>query len=203
MLTEFSEKLSHLAVPRHGTRHLEAVLPQLRSLLTTEPWAGFLAPFFPGPPQLVRTLYFNKTPGANWGVAWHQDKTIAVQQRREIDGFGPWSMKQGVIHVQPPSEILAQILTLRLHLDDTDAENGALQVMPGSHRHGVLSRVELEQFKQERSSETCCLKAGDVLLMRPLLLHASRKSQTERDRRVIHLELTYQELPSGLQWAMG
>lgn len=201
-VAEFREQFRNRALPRHGFRHLETVLPELRSLINTMPFAQLLAPFFSSPPKLIRALYFNKTQETNWGVPWHQDKTIAVQQRIEIPGFSAWSVKQSVIHVQPPAEILEQILTLRIHLDPTDSSNGTLQVMPDSHRNGILAKAEAERLKEARSPVTCCLNAGDVLMMRPLLLHSSRKSQTERDRRVIHLELTHQDLPDGLQWAL-
>ncbi|NEO84527.1 MAG: phytanoyl-CoA dioxygenase family protein [Spirulina sp. SIO3F2] len=201
-VADFRERFHNQAFPRHGFRHVETVLPELRSLITAAPLAELLASLFSSPPKLIRALYFNKTQNTNWGVPWHQDKTIAVQQRIAIPGFSAWSVKQGVIHVQPPTRILEQILTLRIHLDPTNENNGALQAIPGSHRHGFLVRADIDRLKKERSPVTCCLNAGDVLMMQPLLLHSSRKSQTERDRRVIHLELTHQNLPGGLQWAM-
>ena len=52
-------------------------------------------------PQLVRAIVFDKTTNANWGVAWHQDKTIAVSHKLDRHGWGPWSLKDGVHHVQP------------------------------------------------------------------------------------------------------
>ena len=45
----------------------------------------------------VRGIFFNKTQNANWKVAWHQDLTIAVRERREVYGFGPWTTKDGVL----------------------------------------------------------------------------------------------------------
>ncbi len=43
--------------------------------------------------KLVRAIYFDKTSEANWSVAWHQDKTIAVKEKVNIPGFEPWSIK--------------------------------------------------------------------------------------------------------------
>ena len=89
--------------------------------------------------KLVRAILFDKRDGANWPVPWHQDLSLAVAERTELPGWGPWSVKAGVVHVQPPAEYLEQMLALRLHLDDCPAENGALKVLPGTHLFGRLS----------------------------------------------------------------
>lgn len=52
--------------------------------------------------RAVRVLYFDKTPGMNWAVPWHQDRTIAVARRIDVPGFAVWSLKGGVHHVEPP-----------------------------------------------------------------------------------------------------
>ena len=93
--------------------------------------------FFP-----VRGLLFDKIPGANWKVPWHQDVTIAVRKRIEADGFGPWSMKADVLHVQPPAAILEHMLSVRLHLDNCGEENGALRIIPASHLRGRIPEDE-------------------------------------------------------------
>lgn len=148
----------------------------------------------------VRGLLFDKTPGANWKVAWHQDLTIAVKQRREVPDYGPWSIKSGVPHVQPPAAVLEKMLTLRLHLDDCAATNGPLQVLPGSHRAGKLSAENIECWRKKVLAVDCLVKSGGVLLMRPLLLHASSKATQPGHRRVIHLEFAVVELEGGLEW---
>lgn len=151
--------------------------------------------------QLVRSLLFDKTPESNWPVAWHQDLTIAVQERMDSFGFGPWSVKQGVPHVQPPIEILMEMVTLRIHLDDTPAENGALLVLPGSHRCGILDGSQIETYREESNHCLECA-AGDVILMRPLLLHSSGRSLTPSHRRVLHFEYASPDaLPYPLAWA--
>lgn len=152
-------------------------------------------------PRAVRAIFFDKSPDTNWLVTWHQDLTIAVKEKREVAGFGPWSVKDGQPHVQPPAELLERMLTLRLHLDDADAENGALRVLPCSHALGKLDSARIQSLRTEIPEHLCAAKAGDVLLMRPLLLHASGKSTSTRHRRILHIEFADFDLPEGLQWA--
>ncbi len=102
----------------------------------------------------VRGIWFDKTPDANWKVVWHQDLSIAVKEKREIAGFGPWSQKAGAVHVQPPVEILEKMLTVRLHLDDCDAQNGPLKVLAGTHRLGRLSAAQIAA-EREKAEEKC------------------------------------------------
>ena len=155
---------------------------------------------------VVRSMLFDKTPEANWKVAWHQDLSIAVRARLEAEGFGAWSEKAGVTHVQPPVEVLERMCALRLHLDASDEANGPLRVIPGSHARGRLNaemRAEMIEQAQKRSEAISCLvPRGGALLMRPLLLHASSASRSpQQHRRVIHLEFAAARLPAGLEWA--
>ena len=148
----------------------------------------------------VRGIFFDKPPEANWLVPFHQDLTIPVRERIETRGFRAWSVKEGVCHVLPPPEILARMVTVRLHLDSCDARNGALQVIPGSHRRGRLTDEEVDQARAEATPTVISAGEGDVLLMRPLLLHASSACIENRPRRVVHLEYAAEELPGALQW---
>lgn len=152
-------------------------------------------------PKAVRAILFDKSPDTNWLVTWHQDLTIAVRKKREVSGFGPWSVKEGLPHVQPPAELLERMLTLRLHLDDADEENGALHVLPGTHTLGKLDAERIQALRAEIPEHVCTAKAGDVLMMRPLLLHASGKSSIARHRCILHVEFADFELPAGLEWA--
>lgn len=160
----------------------------------------FVSPVLGGDAFPVRGLFFDKIPGANWEVGWHQDLSVAVAERTETPGFSGWSVKQGVVHVQPPASVLENMLTLRLHLDDCDVDNGPLRVLRGSHRHGRLNDAQIDRLKDECEEVTCLAPAGGVLLMRPLLLHASSPAKMPRHRRVIHLEYAAQPLPSPLRW---
>jgi hypothetical protein len=149
----------------------------------------------------VRAILFDKTDGANWSVPWHQDLAIAVEQRIETDGFGPWSVKEGVVHVQPPPQILASLVTIRLHLDDCTADNGALRILPGSHLQGELGNEAISKWTDHQAPVTCEIRKGGALLMRPLLLHASAPAKNPSHRRVLHVEYAAIELPNGLKWS--
>jgi ectoine hydroxylase-related dioxygenase (phytanoyl-CoA dioxygenase family) len=147
----------------------------------------------------VRAIFFNKTRSSNWKVVWHQDLTIAVRGRKDLNGFGPWTTKTGVLHVQPPQEVMSGLLAIRLHLDDSGIENGPLRVIAGSHRQGRLSTGQIGGWDKEQFV-TCIVPKGGALVMRPLLLHASSACASPKSRRVIHLEFAAAELPQGLDW---
>lgn len=148
----------------------------------------------------TRAILFDKNPNANWAVPWHQDTTIAVRQRMDAPGYGPWSVKAGVHHVQPPAAVLDGMLTIRVHLDDCGEDNAPLRVIPGSHRLGMLDADLIEQAHRSGSAATCAVRAGGALLMRPLLLHASSPADSPGHRRVVHLEWSATPLPHGLEW---
>lgn len=148
----------------------------------------------------VRGIFFNKSADSNWKVTWHQDCVISVKSRRDIDGWGPWSTKAGVPHVRPSAGVLSGMLAVRVHLDDCPIENGALHVMPGSHDRGFISEAEIVA-SDKSAQQVCAAERGDVLLMRPLLLHASSSAASPTSRRVLHLEFaTHQLLPGDLEW---
>jgi ectoine hydroxylase-related dioxygenase (phytanoyl-CoA dioxygenase family) len=147
----------------------------------------------------VRGILFNKTQSSNWKVIWHQDLTIAVCERLEVDGFGPWTVKAGVSHVQPPTDVMTGMVAIRVHLDDSRLENGPLRVIPGSHKAGRLSFEQIANW-QRKQTLTLTVARGGAVLMRPLLLHASSACSVAEPRRVIHLEFAATELPHGLRW---
>lgn len=148
----------------------------------------WLAALVPEGAECVRGILFDKIPGANWLVAWHQDLTICVKCKVETPGYGPWSVKHGVPHVQPPVSLLDRMTTIRLHLDPAHSTNGALKVIKGSHLNGRLDADAIADWRERREEVTCEAEPGDALLMKPLLLHASSKAESPSHRRVIHLE---------------
>jgi len=135
-----------------------------------------------------RATLFDKSPTANWLVVWHQDTALPLQERREAPGWGPWSVKDGVIYAHAPESALGQVLALRVHLDDSTAENGPLRVLPGTHTLGVLTDEALHDLSTQIAAVDCVVPQGGVLAMRPLIVHASSKSQVENPRRVLHIE---------------
>jgi len=148
----------------------------------------------------VRALLFDKVPAANWKVPWHQDTAIAVADQVEAPGFFGWSVKDGVTHVHPPVTVLERMVALRIHLDDCGPENGPLRVLPGSHRHGRLDEADIDRWRKMTNEVTCYVSQGDVLILRPLLLHASSPATAPSHRRVIHLEYACDALPNGMRW---
>lgn len=164
-------------------RHLRAKSERISRLAASERIQKLLPRgLFP-----VRSILFDKTSDTNWPVAWHQDLTIAVKERVEIEEYGPWSIKDGSHHVQPPEDLLKQMITVRLHLDDTARTNGALRVIRGSHLSGKIPSKQILSHVN-KSEVVCECQAGDVLLMSPLLLHASNRSEVPNRRRIIHFE---------------
>jgi ectoine hydroxylase-related dioxygenase (phytanoyl-CoA dioxygenase family) len=184
-----------------GRRSLMSRVSEVAALAASSHLLGFLKKRLGAEPFAVRSIFFDKTPEANWLVPWHQDLSIAVIKRIDQPGYGPWSIKDGVPHAQPPAEILESLVTVRLHLDDCDERNGALRVIPGSHRHGRLSPAQIASERASKEEVICCVRSGDALLMRPLLLHASSEALVPKHRRVIHLEYATRLLPNGLEWA--
>ncbi|WP_064967435.1 phytanoyl-CoA dioxygenase family protein [Tenacibaculum ovolyticum] len=146
---------------------------------------------------LSKAIFFNKPAKSNWFVSHHQDLSISVKDKMEIEGYTNWTNKNGQLGVIPPKEILENTITFRIHLDNTNNTNGALRVLKNTHKKGII-RID-ESFRKEDlgEEELCIVKQGGIMLMNPLLLHASSRSVSEHDRRVIHLEFCNQEIPVG------
>jgi ectoine hydroxylase-related dioxygenase (phytanoyl-CoA dioxygenase family) len=145
---------------------------------------------------------FDKSPEANWLVVWHQDTALPLRERSHVQGWGPWSIKEGVTYAHAPADALAQILALRVHLDDSTAENGPLRVLPGTHCRGVLSDDTIHELAEKNWAAECLVSSGGVLAMRPLLVHASSKSREGSPRRVLHIEYASSRFPGkGLELA--
>lgn len=184
----------------YALRNLTDVVPEIANVVKHPAVADLVDDVLGGPSFMVRATLFDKTPGANWGVPWHQDLSMAIAERHDVDGYSAWTKKAGVRCVQPPVEIMQRVLAVRLHLDDCRAENGALKVLPGTHRLHKLNNVDVEHQQHETTEVVCEVPAGGAVLMRPLLLHASSPMDVETSRRVIHFEFANFELPAPLQW---
>ena len=135
-----------------------------------------------------RATIFEKTPATNWLIVWHQDTALPLRSRQEIPGWGPWSVKGGITYAHAPASALEQVLALRVHLDDSTHENGPLRVLPGTHCRGVLSDDEIHELSTTIAPIDCVVGKGGVIAMRPLLVHASSKLQSNIPRRVLHIE---------------
>lgn len=204
--SEVIDKLIHEVEPlsselsSYGVRNLLRKVPYVKKLVSSCSIRRIIDPIAGKEANPVRAIFFDKIPNANWNVAWHQDTTIAVDKKIELEGYGPWSEKEGVVHVEPPESILGGILTIRIHLDSTDSDNGALRVIPGSHLKGRIKSSEILPLVESSTIVECISKPGDILIMNPLLLHSSRKSLNPTHRRIIHVEFSSSTLPSKIQW---
>ncbi|MBI2260484.1 MAG: phytanoyl-CoA dioxygenase family protein [Caulobacterales bacterium] len=148
----------------------------------------------------VRAIIFDKTANANWSVAWHQDRTIPVKERLDVEGFGPWSIKDGLLHVAPPFEVLARMATLRVHLDAVESDNAPLRIAVGSHRLGRVAAGDAGTRAAGAPQQVCLAEAGDIWAYRTPILHASDRAVTTGRRRVLQVDYADFNLPEGLKW---
>lgn len=172
-------------------------VPAVKKLLFTPSFTAIIKQLFGIDYFIVKSIYFDKPAASNWFVAYHQDLTIPVSEKADCAGFGPWTVKQEQFAVQPPIAILENNYTIRIHLDNTSSENGALRVIPGSHRNGIWKQSAIDR----KTETTCTVSRGGIMIMKPLLLHASRRSTNDMRRRVIHIEFSNQQLPTPLTWS--
>ncbi len=183
-----------------GIRNPETRFPSIQKLIQSPALQSIIQRYLPDKAIPVRSILFDKSADMDWGVPWHQDLTIAVQAKYEMPGFSAWTLKDGAQHVQPPLDIMERMVTLRIHLDDTNATNGALKVIPESHRSKRYSSEAITKETTLKKEVLCDAKAGDILVMKPLILHSSKKGITTGHRRILHVEYSGDDLPSPLNW---
>jgi len=174
-------------------------VPNVKGLIFNSKLKSIIEELFGNDYFIVKSIYFDKPEKSNWFVSWHQDLTIAVNQKVNISGYGSWTTKLNMFAVQPPIDILQTNFTVRIHLDDTDDGNGALKVISGSH--DKIYRPENIDWQIGKET-TCEVNAGGIMVMRPLLMHASSRSTTTSNRRrVVHVEFSKAILPQEIDWA--
>lgn len=167
--------------------HSEKIMHVVKSLIgnTAVPFYGIM---------------LDKTKNNNWGLDWHQDLKIAVKRRIDSKGYFNWTEESGITHVIPPVAILEKILIVRIHLDDCDSTNGAIWAIPSSHKPGIINETQIQETVKGNAIYECAFKAGDVMLMSPLLLHKSPYSLSGRQRRILQIEYRATSLENGLEW---
>lgn len=184
----------------YALRNLLEAVPAIRKLAASRLVRSLVEPYLGAECFAVRALYFDKIPSANWKVPYHQDISIALAEQKEVAGFDHWTHKEGALHAYAPDSVLENMLTVRLHLDACKCENGALRVLPGSHRHGRLNGGQVAELRGRIEETVCAVEQGGALLMRPLLLHASSSAESPEHRRVVHIEYANALLSGGLEW---
>jgi ectoine hydroxylase-related dioxygenase (phytanoyl-CoA dioxygenase family) len=183
----------------YGVRNLLEICPAVEDLARQPHIRQWVTPVLGEHAFAVRAIFFDKIADSNWSLFWHQDNVISVAERVDVPGFVGWSNKAGVWQVQPPAQVLAHMIAVRVHLDDCGPDNGPLRVLPGSHRFGWLDE-QLDDWKQRAREVVCAVGCGGVVTMCPLVLHASAKSEAVAHRRVIHIEYACDDLPEPLEW---
>ena len=184
-----------------GIRNAEKKLSSVNQLVSSVDLIDKISVYLKSRAQLVRAIIFDKTTTNNWSVCWHQDKTVAVSRQFENADWKLWSVKDNVLHVQPPLEVLNSMVTCRINLDASTPVNGCLKMIPGSHLNGLMSRQQVEQYIKDKPVIEFCANEGAALVMKPHLLHASAKATKPTHRRVLHLEFSNYQLPAGVDWA--
>lgn len=182
--------------------HRLARLDAIADLLSPAGAIGRIAATHIGPrARPVRAILFDKNADANWSLALHQDRTIALRERKEVHGFGPWTVKAGIPHVEPPHDITTRMATLRVHLDDVDDSNAPLLILPGSHRLGRLATNQLDGLAARHHRTACHARRGDIWAYATAIVHGSDSVRDPgRNRRVLQLDYSPDELPGGLEW---
>lgn len=197
--TDTSNETFRKSADLFAIRQFLKEVPQTLPLIFTEKLNAIISSLFGNDYFVVKSIYFDKPGDSNWFVSYHQDLTISVDKKEDIEGYGPWTVKQNQYAVQPPLHILENNFTIRVHLDDTDENNGALRVIPQSHKKSIY-RPETIDWSNEKEV-TCNVQKGGVMFMRPLLLHASSRTTNNKKRRVVHIEFSNINLPEPLQWS--
>jgi hypothetical protein len=150
--------------------------------------------------RAVGAKLFDKSLARNWALGWHQDRTIPVRERRDVDGFGQWTIKAGIAHCVPPLIFLERSLTLRVHLDSVNRANAPLLVAPGSHRLGAVAESDIAAVVSRFGARACLAEAGDVWAYSTPILHASDRADAPARRRVLQLLYSADTLPDRLEW---
>ncbi|OAO02890.1 phytanoyl-CoA dioxygenase [Sphingomonadales bacterium EhC05] len=198
--SEFLNILDHLPTDRAGLRLKNIVGLSERLTKSSQIWN--IAQKFLGRGALpVRAIYFDKSENNNWSLDWHQDRTIAVTERRDVDGFQNWTIKNNIQHVEPPFELLADMITLRIHLDKVDSANAPLRIALGSHKIGRIPEASYPSVVERCGERVCLADAGDVWVYHTPILHASSLASKPGRRRVLQVDYAARVLPNGLCWA--
>lgn len=197
-LSALEDVVATLPADRAGLR-LRGV-PRLAKLLAPQALGAAAASRLGAAARPVRAILFDKSPAANWALGWHQDRTIAVRARAAVPGYGPWSIKAGMQHVEPPFDVIEKMVTIRIHLDDVPADNAPLLIVPGSHRLGRIAEADLARVVEAMGTAACLAAAGDIWIYATPIVHASAAAQGQRRRRVLQVDYSATALPQPLEW---
>jgi len=126
------------------------------------------------PVALFRAMFMNKPAHRGTFLPWHQDRWTNLDRDPQI--------------------------TVWTALDPATKENGCVQIIPKSHRHGLINPTHPSGFLSKAQSAAICtpdrivyveLEPGEVILLHNYLLHASdinRSAQSRRAFSVCYME---------------
>lgn len=177
------DELFPVMPPRAAGARAAQFPPRARDWLAAHP--GLLeiaARLAGGRVQMTRLQAFDKSAQANWFVPWHQDRAEDGSER--AIGY------------------LENTVALRIHLDACGDDNGPLEVIAGTHDKGRLDGGAIATTVACASPALCLTERGDVLAMRPLLLHRSQRARKPTARRIIHIEYTRRDTIEAMQRAV-
>lgn len=196
--SDTSRKTFRKSADLFAIRQFLKEVPGIAELILNDEFKMLIQNVFGQDYFVIKSIYFDKPEQSNWFVSYHQDLTISVDKKVELDDYTKWTVKQDQFSVQPPLDMLKQIFTVRIHLDDTDESNGALKVVPGSHLKDIYRPEDIDWANE--TEHICDVPKGGVMIMKPLLLHSSSRTTNNNKRRVIHIEFCNQELHAELKW---
>jgi hypothetical protein len=183
-----------------GLRNIFSHCPEIKTLAQSVQLIDLAIEILGEKPVPINATLFDKTEESNWYVTWHQDRSIVVKDKIETPGFGPWSIKAKMNYVQPPFQILEKVVAFRIHIDNCPEQNGAIKFVKGSHKHGFIEPEQINKWREGKEVVLCPAKAGDIIAMHPLILHASSQVLEPTNRCVLHIEYSNAKLPNGLEW---
>jgi ectoine hydroxylase-related dioxygenase (phytanoyl-CoA dioxygenase family) len=105
-----------------------------------------------------------------------------------------------MVHVEPPFDLLARMVTVRVHLDAVPETNAPLLVAPGSNERGRIPTAEIPEVVRQCGIVSCLAAAGDIWLYATPILHASDAATQPLRRRVLQIDYAVGQLPGGLEW---
>lgn len=199
MLSAIEDATEHLPRDQAGIRLNGA--PGIAPLIAGGAIRAVAAEYLGAGARPVRALLFDKTEAANWSLAWHQDRVIVVRERIEVPGYTAWTVKRGLLHVSPPWRVMAQMVTLRIHLDAVDGENAPLLVAPRSHCKGRVAEADIPHVVAECGVAACLADRGDIWVYATPILHASAAKAGPGRRRVLQVDYAAADLDGGLTFA--
>ena len=129
-------------------------------------------------------IMLDKDPLNNWDIDWHQDTGIHVKDPTRED---PTDIRGGIPVLTTHNMELENNITCRIALDGATADNGGLYVLPCSHRANYGGNEKIRARFSEQQGVLASQTPGSALFYRPLLLHRSEKSRTDKRRRIFHL----------------